>query len=55
MSGLVYAPVQEFGWPARGITPSLALTGTLEAMAGTIAEVYNRDVTDLVDRLNASG
>jgi len=55
VSGLVYAPVQEYGWPARGITPSLALTGTLESLAGSIREVYTRDVTDLVDRLNATG
>jgi hypothetical protein len=51
-STLVYAPVQEFGWPRRNIAPSLALTGTLEAMAGTITEVYRRDIDDLVDRLN---
>ena len=53
-SSLVYAPVQEFGWPARAITPSLALTGTVEGMAGTIADVYAREVADLVDRLNAN-
>jgi hypothetical protein len=51
-SRLVYAPVQEFGWPSRGITASLALTGTVEDMRGTIADVYAREVEDLVDRLN---
>lgn len=51
-SSLVYAPVQEFGWPRHGITPSLALTGTVESMRGTIGDAYQREVADLVDRLN---
>lgn len=54
-SALVYAPVQEFGWPRRNITPSKALTGTVESMAGSIAQVYQAEVDALVDRLNAGG
>lgn len=54
-SSLVYAAVQEFGWPRRGITPSLALTGALEDQAGPITDAYQRHVADLVDRLNAGG
>ena len=30
-SGLVYAPPIHWGWPARGITPSLFLTGAAES------------------------
>lgn len=52
-SNLVYAPVQEFGWPRHSITPSHALTGALESMAGTIADQYRREIDDLVGRLNA--
>lgn len=54
-SGLVYASVQEFGWPRRGITPSLALSGTVESMRGAIGEAYSRHVADLVERLNVTG
>lgn len=54
-STLVYAPIQEFGWPRHGITPSHALEGTVEAMRGPIAEAYAKHVGDLVDRLNAGG
>ena len=54
-SSLVYAPVQEFGWPRHGITPSLALTGALEDNRGAIADAYNAYVADLVDRLNQGG
>lgn len=54
-SALVYAPVQEFGWPARNITPSLALTSTVDLMRGSIADLYAREVDDLVDRLNQGG
>jgi len=54
-SALVYAPVQEFGWPRHGITPSKALVGTVEAMRGPIADAYQRYVTDLVSRLNQGG
>lgn len=52
-SKVIYAPVQEFGWPRRGIAPSLALTGALEEMRGTIADAYTKAVADLVSRLNA--
>lgn len=54
-SGLVYAPIQEFGWPRRGITPSNALVGALDAMAPSIEDAYKRELADLVDRLNATG
>lgn len=54
-SNLVYAPVQEFGWPRRGITPSLALSGALESERGAVADAYQAYVTELVDRLNANG
>lgn len=54
-SALVYAPVQEYGWPRRNITPSRALTGTVESMAGSIGAVYAQEVEDLVARLNAGG
>jgi hypothetical protein len=54
-SGLVYAPVQEFGWPRHGITPSLALTGALEELRPSIAQAYQDHVTDLVNRLNTTG
>lgn len=49
-SNLVYAPVQEFGWPARGITPSLALTGAVEAARQDIADTYQRYVADVIAR-----
>jgi hypothetical protein len=54
-STLIYAGVQEWGWPRHGITPSLALSGTLEDMAPELARVYQRHVEDLVDRLNRTG
>lgn len=54
-STVVYAPVQEFGWPRRNITPSLALTGALEAERTAIVDAYQAYVTELVDRLNANG
>jgi hypothetical protein len=54
-SALVYAPVQEFGWPRRAITPSHALEGAVEELRPTIAAAYQAHVTDLVDRLNRTG
>ena len=54
-SRLVYAPVQEFGWPRHGITPSHALESTVEDLAPTIRDAYGRHVADLVDRINANG
>lgn len=54
-SALVYAPVQEFGWPRRGITASNALVGAVEALRPTIVDAYTRHVDDLVTRLNRTG
>jgi phage gpG-like protein len=54
-SNLVYAPVQEFGWPRHGITPSHALVGALEENRAAIADAYSKYVADLVERLNATG
>ena len=54
-STLVYAPVQEFGWPRHNITPSHALESTVEDLAPSIAEEYRRHVDDLVGRLNTQG
>jgi predicted xylose isomerase-like sugar epimerase len=54
-SALVYAPVQEFGWPRHSITPSHALVGALEDLTPAIADEYRREVTALVDRLNVTG
>jgi hypothetical protein len=53
VSKLVYAPVQEFGWPRRGITPSLALSGALEEARPAIVEEYQRAVAELVARVQA--
>jgi hypothetical protein len=36
----VYAPVQEFGWARRHITPSRALTSAFAASQGAIEQVY---------------
>lgn len=51
-SALIYAPVQEFGWPSRGITPSLALTGAVEDNRDAIASQYERAVSDLITRVS---
>jgi hypothetical protein len=39
-SPLVYAGVQEFGWSAHGITPSLALTSALDESAPPVESIY---------------
>lgn len=39
-SPVVYASVQELGWPAHGIEPSWALTGALGDSADAVADVY---------------
>lgn len=54
-SNVIYAPVQEFGWPRHNITPSHALESTVQDLAPTIAEAYQAYVKELVDRLNAQG
>lgn len=54
-SNVIYAPIQEFGWPRHNITASHALESTVEDMAPAIAEAYQAHVKDLVDRLNAQG
>jgi hypothetical protein len=52
-SGLVYAPVQEYGWPRRHITPSLALTDTVQAAGSEILAQYTRAVADVIARAEA--
>lgn len=52
-SPLIYAPVQEFGWPAHGITPSKALIGAVEDARSEIVDTYTRQVGDLIDRVTA--
>lgn len=49
-SALVYAPIQEFGWPRRGIRESLALSGAVESERGAIVDQYTRAVADVVER-----
>jgi hypothetical protein len=39
-SPLVYFGVQEFGWSAHGITPSLALTSALDESAPPVESIY---------------
>ena len=51
-SSVVYAPVQEFGWPRHNITPSHALEGAVESQRGAIVEAYQANVQELVTRLN---
>lgn len=43
-SSLIYAPVQEFGWRRRHITPSRALTGAFEAATPQVADIYHSAV-----------
>ena len=43
-SPLVYAGVQEFGWARRHITPSLALTSSLDDSAPNVEQVYSAAV-----------
>ena len=40
-SPLRYAGVQEFGWSAHGITPSYALTSSLDDAAPTVERIYS--------------
>lgn len=44
-SALVYAGVQEYGWARHRITPSLALTSSLEDAAPAVENVYTDAVT----------
>jgi hypothetical protein len=39
-SPVVYAAVQELGWPGHGISPSWALTGALGDSADAVADAY---------------
>lgn len=49
-SALVYAPIIEYGWPARGIEASGAGAAVLERRAAGIVEQYSREVSAIVDR-----
>jgi len=46
VSKLIYSPVIEFGWPARGIVPQLRVQRAIEANAGNIQAIYERYVRD---------
>ena len=52
-SALVYAPIQEFGWPRRNIRESLALSGAVEDARSAIVDQYTRAVADVVERAQA--
>lgn len=39
-TAIVYAGVQEFGWARRNITPSLALTSSLDDSADRVESIY---------------
>lgn len=50
-SPLRYAGVQEFGWAAHGITPSLALTSALADSAPAVESIYSAAVTAAVGQV----
>lgn len=54
-SALVYAPVQEFGWPRHNITPSNALVGTVEDSRSSILADYTAAVADVIAKAEAGG
>ena len=49
-SGLAYAGVQEFGWPARGIAPTRAVFNAAEANADAILDVYGVELGKIIAR-----
>jgi hypothetical protein len=50
-SPLRYAGVQEFGWSAHHITPSLALTSALADSASTVESIYTAAVDAAVGQV----
>ena len=50
-SPLRYAGVQEFGWAAHRITPSLALTSALRDSTGAVESIYSAAVTAAVGQV----
>jgi len=54
-SGLVYAPVQEFGWPRHGIAPSRAVVNAVVGAQASIAAQYQTGVGKLVAKAQAGG
>jgi len=50
-SDLIYAPVQEWGWRRRHITPSRALTGALEQSGTRIGDIYHDEVAQAASHI----
>lgn len=50
VSTLVYAPIIEYGWPARGIAATGSAAAVLERRAAGIVEQYSREVGGIIDR-----
>lgn len=51
VSPLRYAGVQEFGWPRHGITPSYALTSSLDDAAPTVERIYGDAVDSALGKV----
>ena len=50
VSKLVYAPVIDFGWPARGRPAQRRVERSIEANSGAIQAIYERYVRDQIAR-----
>lgn len=50
VSTLVYAPIIEYGWPARGYTGTSAAAEVLERRKAGIVADYSREVSGIIDR-----
>ena len=55
VSTLVYAPIIEYGWPARGIEPTGSAAAVLERRAAGIVELYSHEVSAIIDRAMEGG
>ena len=46
----LYAPVQEYGWPARGIEPTRAVETVIRTERDAIVRDYEAAIADIIDR-----